>query len=298
MRVLASLGLVLTLASTAVAQDTSVVIRDTSLSKLRVSPHEMQARTYEVARRVADMAQQSRVLALRSLQAFSSRPRLGIAVYLNARESDKYGAYVSAVTPGGPAAKAGIRSGDIITRVDGTSLTVADSIRREVGQSAPGLRLIELAARLDAGKTVEVEFRRGSDTRKVSFVPVNNEGLSVAATEVPMALRLFEGTKWPPNGNFPSFSAFGGPLADLELAPLNEKLGAYFGVSEGVLVIDVPEKDNLGLVPGDVVSAIDGRKVNNPNQLMRVLRTYEKNEEFKLQVTRQKRPETLVAKLP
>ena len=34
----------------------------------------------------------------------------------------------------------------------------------------------------------------------------------------------------------------GGPLADLELAPLNPDLGAYFGTSDGVLVIDAPEK--------------------------------------------------------
>jgi S1-C subfamily serine protease len=39
-------------------------------------------------------------------------------VNLQARDTDSVGAYVDAVTPAGPAAKAGIRSGDIITKVD------------------------------------------------------------------------------------------------------------------------------------------------------------------------------------
>jgi hypothetical protein len=43
------------------------------------------------------------------------RARLGITVELSAKETDSLGAFVQAVTPGGPASKAGIRSGDIIS---------------------------------------------------------------------------------------------------------------------------------------------------------------------------------------
>src|SRR5215216_12119 len=48
----------------------------------------------------------------------SRRARLGLKVNLRARETDSIGAYVDAVTPNGPAAKAGIRSGDVIAKVD------------------------------------------------------------------------------------------------------------------------------------------------------------------------------------
>src|SRR5215207_4945624 len=52
----------------------------------------------------------------------SRRARIGLKVNLRARATDSVGAYVDAVTPNGPAAKAGIQSGDIITKVDGSSV--------------------------------------------------------------------------------------------------------------------------------------------------------------------------------
>src|SRR5215217_4441640 len=96
------------------------------------------------------------------------RARLGLKINLRARATDSVGAYVEAVTPNGPAAKAGIQSGDIITKVDGKSVlsghrTEADGDR----ESLPGLHLIELAAQLEPSDTVAVEFRRGKDRKTV-----------------------------------------------------------------------------------------------------------------------------------
>ncbi len=101
------------------------------------------------------------------------RARLGIKVNLQARQTDSIGAYVDAVTPGGPAAQAGIRSGDVITRVNGKSVLAGGAAEGEdlrSRQSLPGLRLIELAARLEPNDTVAVEYRRGKDRRTASVV--------------------------------------------------------------------------------------------------------------------------------
>jgi hypothetical protein len=88
-----------------------------------------------------------------------------------------------------------------------------------------------------------------------------------------------------------------GPLGDLELAPLNTDLGSYFGATEGVLVIRAPADSPLGLKGGDVVLTVDGRKPSSPSSLVRILRSYDQNETFKLEVLRQKKKETLTAKL-
>ena len=50
-------------------------------------------------------------------------------VYLRASANDSLGATISSVTPGGPAAKAGIKSGDVVIRLNGKSLTEADDTK-------------------------------------------------------------------------------------------------------------------------------------------------------------------------
>ena len=87
------------------------------------------------------------------------------------------------------------------------------------------------------------------------------------------------------------------PLARLELAPLNPDLGQYFGATDGVLVISAPADSALGLKGGDVVLAVDGRKPAGPSHLLRILRSYETGESFKLDILRSHKRETLTARL-
>ena len=229
------------------------------------------------------------------------RARLGIKVNLRARDTDSLGAYVESVTPNGAAAAAGLRSGDVITRLDGRSVLAGGSAERngDEEQSLPGLRLIELAARLEPADTVQVEFLRGKDRRTVSLV----------TEDEPVAMRFFRqrgtggGRPHPvagfmdlgPGGRFEFMT--GSPLGDLELAPLNPDLGKYFGTSDGVLVIRAPADGGLGLKGGDVVQAVDGRKPSGPAHLLRILRSYERGETFKLDILRERKRETVTARL-
>ena len=92
------------------------------------------------------------------------RPRIGVMLDGQANaEHDKYGAYIDEVTPDGPAAKAGLKSGDIITSFNGVSLA---GLKGEDDESGPAKKLRELAAKLEPGDTVKVEYRRGSETHK------------------------------------------------------------------------------------------------------------------------------------
>jgi S1-C subfamily serine protease len=239
------------------------------------------------------------------------RARLGLKVNLRARSTDSVGAYVDAVTPNGPAAKAGIQSGDLITKVDGKSVLAGHQAEADGDrESLPGLHLIELAARLQPNDTVAVEFRRGTDRKTVSVVTADEPDI------------LFEGR---PGGRALSFRYFrpdgpgglplplddsdlgqqfgmgpflyGSPLADLELAPLNPELGQYFGATSGVLVVSAPRGSELGLKGGDVVLAVDGRKPASPSQLLRILRSYERGETFKIEILRKQKRETVTGKV-
>ena len=78
---------------------------------------------------------------------------------------------------------------------------------------------------------------------------------------------------------------------------MNPELGEYFGTDEGVLVISSPADAGLGLKGGDVVLAVDGRKPAGPSHLLRILRSYESGESFKLDILRNRKRETVTARL-
>ena len=240
------------------------------------------------------------------------RARLGLKINMQARETDSIGAYVEGVTPGGPAADAGLRSGDLITKLDGKSVLTGGSAEdADQRESPPGLRLIELAARLDPNDTVSVEFRRGKDRRTVSLVTEDDPGLVVQGPgQRPFTMRVFRDEPLGDGphrvGDFvermdlslPHREFFGGSLLGrLELAPINPDLGRYFGATEGVLVISAPGDSGLGLKGGDVVLAVDGRKPAGPSHLLRILRSYERGETFKLDILRDRKRETVSARL-
>lgn len=234
------------------------------------------------------------------------RGRLGIYVRSEANaETDAVGAYVAGVAEGGPADEAGIEEGDIITRLDGESLTSGGQ-EEEEGRSVPGMRLVERARTLEVGDTVEVEYVRDGETRTARIVVGEFESpfRMLWADSLPNTPRI-EGMmrrfKELPEVRLrgPETFAFrlGARLPGLELASLNPELGEYFGVEEGVLVVSVPEDSELGLKGGDVIQSIDGRSVRSPSHAMRILRSYEADEEVTFELIRKEKGITVKGKV-
>lgn len=236
-------------------------------------------------------------------KVFTDRGRMGITVSMEFEPSDSIGALVDAVTPAGPAYVAGIRANDVITAVNGRALV---QNAREMGKVTPGLALVEMAAQMEAGDTARLDYRRGNQRRRATVVlekaPEMFDGTTMQRSPMP-------GSEWP---NFyfrhepvplgmeeagPGIVMYRTRVMNLELAPMNPELGQYFGITEGVLVINVPQGSQLGLRPGDVVLSVDGRKMSNPNQMFRALLSYEAGEPIKFDVTRLKRREVVTGKI-
>jgi len=238
-----------------------------------------------------------------------NRVKIGITLNILPGPMDSIGALIDAVTPGGPAYRAGIRSGDIIVTMNNRSLV---QVARENRKPSPGLVLIELVTQKDAGDTVRLEYRRGRDRRQATVVL---EAMPVMFDEPDLGpgykyAQPMDGPEGPDFWfNFDTEPAFdrntpGGSMLffrtrvmDLELAPMNPALGQYFGVSEGVLVINVPENSQLHIRPGDVVLSVDGRKMSTPNQMFRTLLSYAGGEDLRFEVMRMKRRETFTGRV-
>lgn len=222
-------------------------------------------------------------------------PRARIGVMLASKpdaDTDRLGARIERVLPGSPAAAAGLEEGDIITKFNGSSLAGAAG---EGGESGPAGRLVEMVRGLEPGDTARVEYRRGDATRTATVVADERPWADVADIRGMEMLprRMMELERMPRDFHF----TFGGP-GGLELAELNPGLGEYFGVSEGVLVLETPRDSTLGLKAGDVIRSIDGRKPQDAAHARRILASYAEGETVKLEVTRQRRSTTVSWKVP
>jgi serine protease Do len=81
---------------------------------------------------------------------------------------------------------------------------------------------------------------------------------------------------------------------------LDTQLADYFGVKEGVLVKSVAEGSGAakaGLKAGDVIMAINGRHIYDASDVARALDRVESNGEVTVEVTRDRKTQTLKGKL-
>ena len=237
----------------------------------------------------------------------TGQPRFGIMIDMKPDSSrDKIGAEVQEVQPGTPADKAGLKSGDIITKFNGTALGGVKS--PDDDQSGPGLKLAELARAMDVGDTAKIEYRRGTATLTTTAVAQNlastgpmkmqmhmNPGPGMMGPMGDMGEMGAPNLMWRGMGGPGSFEySFGGRgWGSLDLVDNNADLGAYFGTSQGVLVTQTPADTTIPLRGGDVILTIGGRTPKSAPHALQILRSYDNGEKIQVEVMRKQKKVTL-----
>jgi C-terminal processing protease CtpA/Prc len=240
-------------------------------------------RLEQAAREVAELSQKMAgedVLRYR-VGAGARRAMLGVQL---GEARPQGGVRVTTVSPGGPAAAAGLRPGDVIVSVNGQKTKDARDVSEHVRTLEPGARA-RLEVERDGRLQPFVVVTRALEPRVV----VMGRGPGDA---LPVPLPPFDDL--PLRMEFERFR----PWGDLELATLTKDLGRYFGAERGVLVVKAPADGRLPLRDGDVITAIDGREPQSGSHALRILRSYQPGEKATLQILRDRRAQKLEVTMP
>lgn len=299
--------------SSAPAQPGNDAVLQQQMAALQTRMSDLASRMAALSVRMGDEANAS---ALHYL-ADSKRGMLGMAVSPGAA-----GLRVEAVTPGGPAERAGVKAGDVITAING------NAVGPHNGASADTLRQAQ------AGKPIALRVDRNGKTRELRVTPERLQATDwediarqaeLAANEATARVRspefqrqiqqsIDDAMKSADVARMSAEAAreaaiqAGGrehawiigmsPWWGLNLAPLNPGLGHYFGTDRGVLVLSRSDKQFPGLEAGDVITAIGGKPVAQPEDVLRALRNAPADSRVRMALRRHGQEVSLAMRVP
>jgi len=269
-------------------------------AKKRAELAEARKRLDEAARQVAELSTQLAQDEGGNVMFLAGGPPhavLGVQIDV---ASGKQGARVMSVSPGGAAEEAGIQKDDVIVSLDGKGVAGTEDPNRAVVDYMRGVKpdqKVKVRV-LRAGKNKDfvVTARPMPMFGQRMFNVRVPEGAMGAVTAMPPMPAMPGMPGMPMTAEFHTF--WPGEFGGMELASITPKLGAYFGASSGVLVVQAPDSADFKLEDGDVIQGIDGRKPEDGAHAMRILRSYKPGEKLTLAVLRQRKPLSLAVTMP
>lgn len=257
---------------------------------------EAHKRLEDAAREIAELSGRAAMAHMPDRMMFlgrnPNRAMLGIGIGEGGRDTQSDdGVAVLSVSPGGPAAEAGIKAGDVIVELNGKSL-------KGDKDNSPRAKLLAEMGKLSPGDEATVRYLRDGKaaTAKIKVDRLAREEIRMRRIEIPDMDHLRDRTR-----EFETFRIFAegrGPLGDLELVALTPKLGQYFGTDKGLLIVRAPNDKDFKLEDGDVLLDIDGRVPSDPGHAFRILRSYQPGEKLTLNVLRQRKKAAVTVTLP
>lgn len=195
---------------------------------------------------------------------------------------EEHGVELTHIEEESPAAKAGLKSGDVVLEYNGQRVEGMEQFARFVRETPPG-RESKLTVSRDGNRQmvmVKIGQRKGAGA------------WSMVAPMPPVP-------PMPPNapGEMPrTLMIWASPRMGIDAEAIEGQLGQFFGVKEGVLIRAVTKgssAEKAGLKAGDVITKVDGASMASPNDVTRAIRQAKTKKTFPVTLMRDKRETTV-----
>ncbi len=190
---------------------------------------------------------------------------------LEALDFDGDGVLISDVVNNSPAETAGIKTGDILMTFDGGQITSPKQLRRMVARTKPGDKVKLAVLRNGKKQTIDVTLGKREARRYV--------------------IRSGEPHGFKEHHGFIQVSSLPDLWIGVHLDQLGEQLAEYFEIKEGegLLVTHVEDDspaEKGGIIAGDVIVKIEGKKIHTVGDIHDLLRDHEEDDKIEVTVTR------------
>jgi len=196
------------------------------------------------------------------------------------KESDS-GAEITEVTKESPAEKAGLKEGDIITKINSDKVTDADDLYKAIGKYKPGEKVNVTYKRNGKESTIPVELSENKQVRVYSWKNGDNDNFN---------FKMAPGTPYI-NG----WNGYGNDKPRLGVQVQDTEEG------KGVKVLEVEDEeaaDKAGLKEDDIVTQVNGKNITSVDDVKEIMKTAKKGDTLKVTFLRDNKTQTANIKLP
>lgn len=214
------------------------------------------------------------------------------------------GVEVTTVAEDSPAAKAGIKDGDVVLEYNGQAVESYEQFQRLVRETPPGRAVKIVISREGKRQTVTASVGRrqdygfAMDPRFQADMQKFQQEMQKFGDEMSVWGRNFERQMQDrPRGLVTLRSGYLG----VETESLNPQLAEYFGVKQGVLVRSVAKDsaaEKAGIKAGDVITKINDMDVARPSDITREIRSLQTNKTVPVTLYRNRQQMTVTVTVP
>ena len=212
-----------------------------------------------------------------------NRAMLGVTT-----EKTEQGAKVNDVTEKSAAEKAGIKEGDIITKIGDTKIEDPDELSQAIRKNKPGSKVTVTFLRDKKEQKVTAELGKWQGGNAFAIAPrmPDMNLLEQTLPRIQTMPRSYGGQNY-------SFAFGGAPRLGLSVQDTDD--------GKGVKVIEVDEESNAakaGIKEDDIITHFNDKEVNGADEMAKLVKENKDKISFQLKVKRDGKTQTIEVKMP